>query len=190
MEDVEKQRDLDRLQQSCLAAFIQAGTLDLSLDRVAVTVGISKRMLIHYFGSRDALEAQVLTLFEDWLRQWLVGPGLPAGATLASAIPVLWDQLTAPDSRSVLLLIMDIHRRGWQGSEHAKAFSLSQQRFWHELLTQLLPDTQAVEELLDLFRGAILTYLVTGDRDQGSRSLQRMIQRFANIGRSRWRIIR
>jgi len=36
----------------CLAAFVKAGTIDLSLDQLAMSVGISKRMLVHYFGGR------------------------------------------------------------------------------------------------------------------------------------------
>jgi hypothetical protein len=45
------------------------------------------------------------------------------------------------------------------------------------LLLKYLPDPLAVEELLQLFQGAILVYLVTGDREQGRRALKRMIQR-------------
>ncbi len=40
------QAEYDGVIERCLAAFIEAGTLELSLDQIAVQVGISKRMLI------------------------------------------------------------------------------------------------------------------------------------------------
>jgi len=72
---------------------------------------------------------------------------------------------------------MDVSRRGWSGSERAKAFYREQQRLWVDMLLKYLPDAKAVEELLQLFQGAILVYLVTGDREQGSRALARMALR-------------
>jgi len=44
---------------------------------------------------------------------------------------------------------------------------------------KFLPNPQAVEELLQLFQGAILVYLVTGDRETGRRALLRMLDREA-----------
>jgi AcrR family transcriptional regulator len=60
--------DLDRLAEKCLGGFIAAGSLDVSLDRLAEHVGTSKRMLIHYLGSRGALEEKAIALLEDRLR--------------------------------------------------------------------------------------------------------------------------
>src|SRR5437016_5279668 len=85
----------------------------------------------------------------------------------------VWNQATAPESRSVLLLVMDLSRRAWKGSKRAKAFYEEQQRLWVELLVKFLPDQAAVEEVLQLFQGALLTYLITGDRDSGRRVLLR-----------------
>ena len=48
--------DQDELLERCLAAFVKAGTIDLSLDQLASRVGISKRMLVHYFGGRENIE--------------------------------------------------------------------------------------------------------------------------------------
>ena len=45
-----KKPDLSVLLDRCLAAFVAAGTLDLSLDQLARKAGSSKRMLVHYFG--------------------------------------------------------------------------------------------------------------------------------------------
>jgi hypothetical protein len=41
---------------------------------------------------------------------------------------------------------------------------------------KFLPDQAAVEEVLQLFQGAILAYLITGDREPGSRALKRIVR--------------
>jgi AcrR family transcriptional regulator len=177
-------KDLSRLIESCLSAFIDAGSLDLSLDQLARNVGISKRMLIHYFGSRENLEEKAFALLENRLRDSFGADRFPHGVSLETVVAALWDQSTAPQSRGVLLLVMDATRRGWNGSERAKAFYAEQQRLWVELLLKYLPDQLAAEELLQLFQGAILAYLVTGDREQGRRALARMIVRESDSSKS------
>jgi AcrR family transcriptional regulator len=175
MERKKKSGDRDQLLERCLAAFIQAGTLDLSLDHLAKQVGTSKRMLIHYFGDRENLEEMVMARLEERLRDRFRPGSFPAGTPLHSVVTALWERSTDAQSRGVLLLIMDVTRRGWSGSERAKAFYREQQRLWVELLRQFLPDAAAVEALLQLFQGAVMFYLVTGDRGQGRRALERMI---------------
>ncbi len=165
--------DLDSLAGKCLAAFISAGSLDLSLDRLTAAVGTSKRMLIHYFGSRDNLEMRAIALLEHRLRAQFKPERFPAGAPLRAVVEALWTQSTDPSSRGVLLVIMDTARRAWSGSDRGRAFYAEQQRLWFDLLQIYLPDPAAVEELLQLFQGAILAYLVTGDPEPGRRSLAR-----------------
>lgn len=161
----------------CLAAFVQAGSLDLSLDHLAVEVGISKRMLIHYFGSRENLEEAAFALLEERLRATFRAEQFPPGVSLQAVVSALWNQSTAASSRGTLRVVMDATRRAWSGTERARAFYLEQQRLWVELLTRFLPDPAGVEELLQLFQGAILVYLVTGDREMGKRALARMIRK-------------
>jgi AcrR family transcriptional regulator len=170
-----QQRNRDQLLESCLAAFIRAGTLDLSLDRLAKEVGSNKRMLIHYFGGRDAIEEQAMSLLEDRLRARFQASAFPPNAPLWSVVAALWEQTTSPESRGVLLLAMDLTRRSWSGSERARRFFEEQQRLWAKMLREFLPDAGAVETLLQLFQGAMLVYLVTGDRERGRRALDRFI---------------
>lgn len=170
----------DRLLESALAAFLRAGRLDLSLDALAKSAKTSKRMLIHYFGTREALEEQAMARLEDRLRTRFRSGAFPAGTPLRTVVSVLWDQLTAPESRGTLLVTMDLTRRSWgngakSGSTRGKRFFEEQQRLWSEMLHDFLPDPIAVETLLQLFQGAALVYLATGDRDRGRRALDRLI---------------
>ncbi len=170
-----QRRSREKLLESCLAAFIRAGTLELSLDSLAKAVGSSKRMLIHYFGGRDAIEESAMSLLEDRLRARFRASAFPAGASLHTVVAALWEQTTSAESRGVLLLAMDLTRRSWSGSKRAKRFFEEQQRLWAEMLREFLPDAEAVETLLQLFQGAMLVYLVTGDRARGRRALDRLI---------------
>ncbi len=166
-------RNREQLLEACLAAYARAGTLDLSLDQLAKAVKISKRMLIHYFGSRDALEAAAMSLLEDRLRARFRAGAFPPGASLRSVVAALWDQTTSAESRGVARLAMDLTRRSWSGSERARRFFQEQQRLWADMLREFLPDAAAVETLLQLFQGAMLVYLVTGDKERGRRALDR-----------------
>jgi len=168
-------RNREQLLESCLAAFVRAGTLDLSLDRLAKEAGSNKRMLIHYFGGREAIEEAAMSLLEDRLRARFQASAFPANAPLWSVVKALWEQTTSPESRGVLLLAMDMTRRSWSGSERARRFFEEQQRLWAKMLQKFLPDAGAVETLLQLFQGAMLVYLVTGDRERGRRALDRFI---------------
>jgi AcrR family transcriptional regulator len=171
-----KKPDLGVLLDRCLAAFVEAGTLDLSLDQLARKVGSSKRMLVHYFGGRENLEEQAITRLENGLRAQFVPEAFPPGATAQAVVSALWDRTTAPQSRGVLLLVMDLSKRAWSGSRRAKLFYEKQQRLWVELLMRFLPDRATVEEVLQAFQGAVLAFLVTGDRKPGRRALMRILE--------------
>ncbi len=172
-----RKADLDNLLDRCLAAFVEAGTLDLSLDQLAKKVGRSKRMLVHYFGGRENLEEGAMTHLEEMLRAQVALDSFSRGASPQAVVTALWDRATARESRGVLLLVMDLSRRAWSGSKRAKAFYAEQQRLWAEQLLRSLPDEATVKEVLQLFQGAVLQYLITGDRESGRRALMQTLAR-------------
>ena len=112
-----------------------------------------------------------MTRLEDRLRAQFVPEAFPAVVTPESVVMALWERTIARENKGVLLLVMDLSRRAWNGSARAKAFYAEQQRLWMELLIKVLPDQATVEEILQLFQGAVLAYLITGDPEPGRRSL-------------------
>jgi AcrR family transcriptional regulator len=165
----------EELLARCLATFVKAGSIDLSLDRLAKSVGISKRMLVHYFGSRKNMEERAMALLEERLRAQFAPESFPSGVSPETVVRALWERTTAPEARGVLRLVMDLSRRAWNGSARARAFYAEQQRLWVQLLMKFLPDQPMVEEVLQLFQGAVLAYLITGDPEPGRRSLIRIL---------------
>ena len=168
--------DLGALLDRCLEAFVQAGTLDLSLDQLARKAGSSKRMLVHYFGGRENIEEQAITRLETRLRAQFVPEAFPPGATVQAVMSALWDRTIAPESRGVLLLIMDLSKRAWSGSKRAQLFYAEQQTLWTDLLMRYLPDRPTVEEVLQAFQGAVLAFLVTGNPKPGRRAVMRILE--------------
>jgi AcrR family transcriptional regulator len=164
----------EELLARCLAAFVQAGTIDLSLDQLSLRVGVSKRMLVHYFGGRENIEEGAMTLLENQLRAQFSPESFPGNVSAETLLAALWQRTTAPEARGILLLIMDLCRRAWNGSARAKSFYREQQRLWVQLLMQFLPDERLVEEVLQLVQGAALAYLITGDPEPGRRSFARL----------------
>jgi AcrR family transcriptional regulator len=155
----------EQLLHSCLAAFVRAGTLDLSLDSLAKAAGSSKRMLIHYFGGREAIEEMAMALLEERLRARFRASAFPAGASLRAVVAALWEQTTSAESRGVVRLAMDLTRRSWSGSERARRFFEEQQRLWGDLLREFLPDEAAVEALLQMFGQRALDRLVSAENE-------------------------
>jgi AcrR family transcriptional regulator len=173
-----KVADLNDLTERCLNAFIRSGTLDLSLDQLATAVGTSKRMLVHYFGGREAIEEQTMALLENRLRAQFAPESFPASTTAKTVLNGLWERTTNPQSKGVLLLVMDLSRRAWNGSPQAKSFYKEQQRLWVDLLVRYLPDRNSVDDVLQSFQGAVLAYLITGDAEPGRRMINRLSTTF------------
>src|SRR5215468_1526466 len=99
--------------ERCLGALVEAGSIDLSLDQLADAAGISKRMLVHYFGDRRSLEEQATTLLEERLRAQFAPEAFPASVSAREVVMTLWERTTAARARGVLLLVMDLSRRAW-----------------------------------------------------------------------------
>ncbi len=168
------QAEYDEVIGRCLTAFVQAGTLSLSLDQLAMEVGVSKRMLVHYFGGREAVEERSMALLEDRLRAQFAPDQFVPGTSFAEVTVALWERTTAPEFRGVLLLVMDLSRRAWSGSTRAQAFYAEQQRLWTELLLGFTGDRQRIEAVLQMFQGAVLAFLITGNAEPGSLALERL----------------
>lgn len=168
------QTEYDEVIGRCLAAFLQAGTLSLSLDQIALDVGVSKRMLVHYFGGRETVEERSMSLLEDRLRAQFAPDQFAPGTSFAAVVAALWERTTAPESRGVLLLVMDLSHRAWSGSTRAQVFYAEQQRLWTELLLGFTDDRQRIEGVLQMFQGAVLAFLISGKAEPGRLALERL----------------
>ncbi|MFI7589063.1 TetR family transcriptional regulator [Spongisporangium articulatum] len=67
---------------------LEHGVLGLSLRPLAAALGTSDRMLVYYFGTRDALVADIIE--RSTARSVAVLAGLPAQPDVASGVRALW----------------------------------------------------------------------------------------------------
>ncbi len=91
--------DLDR-REALLAATAahlrESGDADASLDEIAASAGTTRRMLVHYFGTKDALVAEALGRCADEGRALVASfADLFADADLADAVSTFWAWLAA-----------------------------------------------------------------------------------------------
>src|SRR3954469_4403549 len=98
----------DRLRYDCLRYFLRHGVANLSLRPLAADVGTSARMLLHYFGSKEALIAEVMEQLQARLQrafQDLLDSGPAAGKDLLANF---WRVLSAKSNQPSLRLLFEV----------------------------------------------------------------------------------
>src|SRR3954462_15492105 len=99
----------ERLRRDCLRYFLRHGVANLSLRPLAAAVGTSARMLLHYFGSKEALIAEVMeqvhVRFQSTFEQVRREPGNNPGQHFLLSF---WKALTARPNRPSLRLLFEV----------------------------------------------------------------------------------
>ena len=108
--DNERRREL---LQATVDTMAGTGIGTRSLRDIAAAVGTSHRMLLHHFGSRDELLVAVVEEVERRQLETLTAlPEDPVGAALAR-----WENLRAPELRSLERLFFECYARAAQGEQ-------------------------------------------------------------------------
>ncbi|MEM6449967.1 MAG: TetR/AcrR family transcriptional regulator [Cyanobacteria bacterium P01_D01_bin.105] len=163
------------LLEQCLAAAIEAGVLDSSINTIAKRVGTSARMLIYHFGSKQELEQQLIGLLEIRLREKLWSfqeTSLEGGDCLAEPLLEMWSHLTSPDMCGLLKLTMELNQRAIQGDAETQRFIEQESRMWIDSLFQFTKNKTMALSLFHLFQGAILDFLTTGNAQRGQQTIE------------------
>lgn len=170
----EPQKKQELLEQ-CLAAAIEAGALDSSINTIAKRIGTSGRMLVYHFGSKQELERQLIGLLENRLREklWSVQSLSIAGADgLSEPLLGMWSHLTSPDMHGLLKLTMELNQRAVQGNSETQRFIEQESQIWVDSLFDLTNEKTTALLLFHLFQGAILDFLTTGNAQRGYQTIK------------------
>jgi AcrR family transcriptional regulator len=170
----EPQKKQEILEQ-CLAAVIEAGVLDCSINSIAKRIGTSGRMLVYHFGSKQELERQLIGLLETRLREklWLFqSMSLEEVDFLAKPLLEMWSHLTSPEMRGLLKLTMELNQRAIQGDSETQRFVEQESQKWVDSLFNLTNDKTTALALFHLFQGAILDFLTTGNAQRGQQTIK------------------
>lgn len=148
------------------------GIADLTLRRLGAAIGVSHRMLIHHFGSKEQLLVDVVRTSERRQRDLLAELGSKAGLAPADAARRLWRGLTDPALAGQERLFFELCGQALQGRPEAVPVL-------EGLVTDWLDPLVAAEVAagadpagarnrarlgLATVRGLLLDLLATGDR--------------------------
>ncbi|MFI1074338.1 TetR/AcrR family transcriptional regulator [Streptomyces puniciscabiei] len=148
------------------------GIADLSLRRLGAAIGVSHRMLIHYFGSKEQLLVEIVRASERRQRELLSRLRLEPGLSPADVARLLWRQLTDPRLAGQERLFFEICGHALRGRPEAVPVLEGLVSDWLEPL--VAAETGAGADLatarnrarlgLATVRGLLLDLLATGDR--------------------------
>ena len=165
----------EELLERCLAAAIEVGALDSSINAIAKSIGTSGRMLVYHFGSKHELERQLIGLLETRLREKLwsfQGVSLEGADSLAQPLLEMWRHLTSQEMHGLLKLTMELNQRAIQGDSETQRFLEQESQKWVDSLFNLTNDKTTALSLFHLFQGAILDFLTTGNAQRGQQTIQ------------------
>ncbi|MEM9925928.1 MAG: TetR/AcrR family transcriptional regulator [Cyanobacteria bacterium P01_D01_bin.50] len=165
----------EELLEQCLAAAIQLGALDSSINTIAKRVGTSGRMLVYHFGSKQELERQLIGLLETRLREKLwsfQSMSVEEVDCLAKPLLKMWSHLTSAQMHGLLKLTMELNQRAIQGDSETQGFLERESQQWVDSLYSLTNNKSTALSLFHLFQGAILDFLTTGNAERGEESIK------------------
>ncbi|WP_225094633.1 TetR/AcrR family transcriptional regulator [Streptomyces sp. CoH27] len=148
------------------------GIADLSLRRLGAAIGVSHRMLIHYFGSKEQLLVEIVRTSERRRRDEFSRLRTEPGLSPADVARRLWRQLTDPALAGQERLFFEICGHALRGRPEAVPVLDGLVTDWLEPLVAaetaagVDPVTAQSRARLELatVRGLLLDLLATGDR--------------------------
>lgn len=171
----------DQLLQDCLAYFLRHGVAHLSLRPLAAAVGTSARMLLHYFGSKEALIAEVMGQVHERL-QFTFQESLrnPKGKTGQHFLLDFWGALAAERNRPSLRLLFEVQMLALQNPKRYRRYLTRTSTSWRNLITAALPrgGSPAAATLYNaMIDGLLLELVATGDLRRTSQALRLFLDR-------------
>ena len=165
----------EELLERCLAVAIEVGALDSSINAIAKKIGTSGRMLVYHFGSKQALERQLISLLENRLRERLwsfQGVSIEEASCPEEPLLEMWSHLTSPEMHGLLKLTMELNQRAIQGDSETQDFLEQESQKWIDSLFKLTNNKMTALTLFHIFQGAVLDFLTTGNAQRGQQTIK------------------
>ena len=172
-----------KLLQAAIDHIAGRGISDLSLRELAAAIGTSHRMLIHHFGSREALWVEVIRAVEERQREALadVVPDPSAGA--GGALRAWWKHISDPSLWPNERLFFEVYGQALQGRPGTTELLDGIVDAWIEPAAEGFaaygaPRAEALAQArlgLAVSRGLLLDLLATGDRERVDAAMEAYI---------------
>jgi AcrR family transcriptional regulator len=171
--DPAKRRDLlDQVREYVM----RNGLANLSLRPLARALGTSDRMLLYYFGTKERMVAEALSVYESRpllrTRELLEAVGSPTDpAGLRRFMEEVWRQFSAPDVRASLPLYLEIMSAGVLHPDRYGPVMRDIVTAWTDLLTSVFLNLGMTQDrartqatlLTDACFGLLFAPLADGD---------------------------
>ncbi|WP_327299220.1 MULTISPECIES: TetR/AcrR family transcriptional regulator [unclassified Streptomyces] len=160
------------------------GIADLSLRRLGAAIGVSHRMLIHYFGSKERLFVEIVRTSERRQRDLLSRLRLESGLSPADLARRLWQQLADPRLAGQERLFFEVCGQALRGRPEAAPVLEGLVKDWLEPLVAAEVSAGADPAVarrrarmgLATVRGLLLDLLATGDRAGVDASMEEFLR--------------
>lgn len=169
----------------------QHGVGEASLRDIATAIGISHRMLLYHFGTKEGLLVEVVRAIEQRQRG-ILEEGLRADETLTpvEAIRQIWQYATNPAISPYLRLFFEIYGQALQGRPYTASFLDGVVESMADPLATMFgrvgvpaPAARTDARLtLAIFRGLLLDFLATGDKATTTEALERYLELYSTPG--------
>jgi AcrR family transcriptional regulator len=169
------QAKADLLQRAASYVLAQ-GLTDLSLRPLATHLGVSARLLLYHFGSKEHLVVEVLGSIAQ--QQQLVLAQVDPRADPAERLDVLWTRLTSPELLPFLRSLFEVELHAMGGEDHYRQFARGAIQAWLGVVTaHLRADVPAptVNVVLAALTGLLIDRFSTQDEartDEAFRALK------------------
>jgi AcrR family transcriptional regulator len=169
--DVTDKPPRQRLLDAAIEYVAQNGISDVSLRTLATALGTSHRMLIHHFGSKEALWVEIVRTVEARQRELLADILPDPTAPLADAMRDWWKHISDPALWPNERLFFEIYGQALQGRAHTTELLEGIVEDWLAPVTQINlslgipPDIARAHARLGVAvtRGLLLDLLATRD---------------------------
>jgi AcrR family transcriptional regulator len=177
-------RPRSRLLDAAVAHALEHGIAEVSLRQLAAAIGTSHRMLIHHFGSREALLVEVIKVVEERQRV-VMDEQLDRSETPTDAARRYWRQLRDPALWPQERLFFEVYGQALRGQPWATPMLDGVVDGWVETFAARLveagiaaPAAKTSARLgLAVTRGLLLDLLATGDIDAVDEAMELFLKR-------------
>jgi AcrR family transcriptional regulator len=170
---------------------VEHGVAELSLRPLAKAVGSSPRVLLYYFGSKEALVAKAIAYLRERQRAGLERMRQAKYRQPSGACRAMWKHLSAPESEALFRLFLETYSLGLRRRRQYAGFLCSTVEDWLEFIAQPLvarghPEKEArafATIVIAGFRGFLLDYCATRDRERVDRAVELWLRSLDSIAK-------
>lgn len=145
---------------------LSRGLTDLSLRPLADALGVSARLLLYHFGSKEQLVVEVLAAIAA--QQQTVLAGVDLAADPGERFDLLWARLTSPELTPFLRSLFEVELHAIDGDGPYRQFARDALSTWMDVVAAHLREVPAptVNVVLAALTGLLIDRFSTGEEER------------------------